>query len=50
MKQTRLGHVNQMSYFKTIIPYLKSLLCADQIPYENHDDPKHLSRVVAPES
>ena len=48
VKQTRLRHVkNQMANFKNLIPYLETSSCADQKSYKNHDDPKHLSRVIA---
>ena len=51
VKQTRLRHVkNQMANFKNLILYLETSSCADQKSYKNHDDPKHLSRVIALES
>ena len=51
MKQTRLRHVkNQMAYFKTLIPHMKGSLCADTESYKEHDDPKHVSRVIELES
>ena len=48
LKQTRLRHVkNQMANFQNLIPYFETSLCADQKSCKNHDDPKHLSRVIA---
>ena len=47
-EQTRSRHFqNQMVNFKNLIPYFETSLCADQKSYENHDDPKCLSRVIA---
>ena len=46
-----MRHVkNQMADFKNLIPYLETSFCADQKSYKNHDDPKHLSTVIAIES
>ena len=43
----------EQNLIRTIVdyldPYFENLLCADQL-YENNDDPKHLSRVIALES
>ena len=39
-----------MAKFKYLISYFETSLCADQKSYKNHDDPKHLSRVIAFES
>ena len=51
VKQTRLKHVkNQMANLKNLILYFETSLCAVQKSYKNHDDPKHLSRVIALES
>ena len=48
VKQTRLRHVKtQMANFKNLIPYFETSLCADQKSDKNHDDPNHLSRVIA---
>ena len=38
---------NQMANFKNLIPYIETSSCADQKSYKNHDDPKHLSTVIA---
>ena len=39
-----------MANFKNLIPYFETSMCADQKSYNNHNDPKHLSRVIALES
>ena len=35
-----------MANFKNLIPNFETL-CGDHTSYKNHDDPKHLSRVIA---
>ena len=48
MKQIRFRHAkNQVAYLRTLIPYFESSSCAGQKSYKNHDDPIHLSRVIA---
>ena len=40
----------QIAYFRNLIPYFESSLCADQKSYKNHDDPIHPSRAFTLDS